>query len=193
MLATVEDLASILLRDDVDRSKATLLIEISTALVQTAAGNQRIVEVVDDTFDIMGTPDRFLALPQIPVTDVTAVTIDGVAPTHWKRFGDRLWRHQGWMTCASNPTTRYWDEPPNVVGTYSHGRPAGSQDLQLGRGAALGLIKGVYGNPTGATSLKIDDYAVMYEKLSAQMDASPFLAAALRSKYGRRAGLVRIG
>jgi hypothetical protein len=199
-LATPEDLASALERDDVDESKAILLVECATAVVQEAAG-QRIVQVVDDPFEIMGTSDSWLALPQIPVTAASAITIDGAATTHWKKFGDRLWRSHGWqrnLGCSWSSCNGVHDhgcgpEPSAIGGIYTHGYAPGAQELQLGRGAVLSICTAAYGNPAGVKAEKIDDYAVTYAVLSGQMDASPYLAAALRKKYGRRGGLVRIG
>lgn len=199
-LLTPEDLASLLERDDIDRSKAVMLIECVTAVIQEATGGQRIVLVENDTFQIMATRDQWLALPQIPVVSVASVDIDGNALTEgtgFKRFGNRLWRKQGWSNRCTYPWTvpqiLYGQDLPQVNGVYSHGFADGSQDLQLARAAGISILKGVYGNPTGATSEAIDDYSVSYELLAVQLEASPYLKAALRSKYGRRAGIVRVG
>lgn len=186
-LAEPEDLAS-LLEKDLDAYKAVMLIECATAIVQEAAGNQRIVEVEDDPGEQMGTTDSWLWLPQRPVTAISDVEIDGEAltvDTDFKRFGSRLWRKCGWAEC--------WSEPSTITYTYTHGHAAGSQDLQLARSAVLGLVKGLFDNPTGAVREAIDDYSVAYEAMAAQMEASPYVRKALRSKYGIPAGLVRVG
>jgi hypothetical protein len=47
-LATPEDLAALLQDSQVDRATAELLLECATAVVQSAAGGQRILQVVDD-------------------------------------------------------------------------------------------------------------------------------------------------
>jgi hypothetical protein len=52
MLASLEDLASLLGRDannPINNASGTLALEISTAVVQSAADGQRIVQVVADT------------------------------------------------------------------------------------------------------------------------------------------------
>jgi len=183
-LATPEDLASLLERDDIDTYKATLLIEMATAIVQQACGGQRIIQVVDDPLEIMGLTDSWLALPQIPVTAVSSVTLDGEAITDWKKFGDRLFRKVGWQNdlgwqnrtgwplwdsyysdyfpgydpITGAHTQSYGQEPSAVVVTCTHGYAPGSQDLQLGRQAVLSLCASAYANPTGATSEHIDDY-----------------------------------
>lgn len=189
-LATPEDLASLLQRADLDMSTAGLLVEIGTAVVQAATG-QRIVFVAGDTFEVMGTHDQWLDLPQIPVTAASGVTIDGTAVTEgtgwgqWRRFGNRLYRSCGWRHGCPGPSL--------VAGVNDHGYADGRQELQLGRGAVLSICKGVYGNPKGAASEAIDDYRVSYEALATQLEASPNLIAALRRQYGRRATAVRVG
>ncbi len=190
-LTTSGDLALIMQLASVDTATATLLIEVGTAIVQAAAGGQRIVGVTGDTFTLIGTTDSWLDLPQIPVSAVSSITIDGTTVTagtdadDYKRIGNRLWRTNGWQT--------YCDIPSIVTGTYSHGYAAGRQELQLGRGSVLSIIRGAYDNPSGVLRESIDDYTVAYEEMSAQMEAAPHLKAAIRRQYGRRAGLVRIG
>ena len=129
-LVTPEDLASFL-QQDLDLATATLLIEAATAVVQEAAGGQRILQVAGDTATLIGTTDSKLDLPQIPVTAVTSVTLDGTALTAgsaggvtstYRRIGSKLWRTDGWQT--------YIGEPSTVVVVYTHGYPAAHQRLQ---------------------------------------------------------------
>lgn len=192
-LATPSDLASAL-QSDLDLSTATLWVEIGTAIVQEAAGGQRILEVASDSFSILGTTDSWLDLPQIPVTAVASVVMDGITltagtagavGTTYRRHGNRLWRTDGWQT--------YVGEPSVITGINTHGYAAGHQKLQLARGGVLALCQLAYSNPSMASRESIDDYTVVYEAMQAAMDASPFLAAALKKTYGRRAGLTRIG
>lgn len=195
-LATPESLAS-LLQQDLDASTANLVLDVSTAVVQEAAG-QRLVQVADDEMTLLGTTESWLWLPQRPVTAVTSVELDGDAVDEdaigtvvagYRRFGDRLWRCEGWQTYLYVPST--------VVVINTHGYASGDQDLELARGATLSIAKGMYANPSGVAREQIDDYAVSYAKAAGEaadlMEAAPGLRAALRRKYGRRAGLVRIG
>lgn len=192
-LASAADLASLLgiTMTSPQQTRATLLLELATSIVQTEADGQRIVQVVDDVIaegDLMGTTDAWLQLPQWPVSAVEDVELDGTplsAGTDYKRIGSRLWRGCGWATC--------WTSPSVVTLTYTHGYPTGHQRLQFGRKAALGLAAGVWGNPTGATAERIDDYSVQYDRMMAAMEASPFLRAAIRKAYGAPASLVRLG
>lgn len=188
MLCEPEDLAS-LLEQDLDAYKAIMLVECATAVVQSTCGQppQRLVAVEADEVELVGLPGAWLDLPQRPVTAVASVDLDGdalTAGTGFKVFGSRLWRPTGWITT--------WGEPTAVTVTYDHGYPDGHQSLQLARSAVLSLLKGVYGNPEGAVRVTIDDYSAAYESLSAQMDASEFLARRLRAQYGRPAGMVRV-
>lgn len=196
-LATPEELAS-LLQQDLDASTANLVLNVATASVQEAAGNQRILQVIGDTANLTGLTDSWLDLPQIPVTVVTSVTLDGEvltagspgdAGSTYRLRGSRLWRGCGWQT--------YVGEPSDVVVVNTHGYATGSQGLELARGATLSIAKGMYANPSGVAREQIDDYAVSYAKAAGEaaelMEAAPGLRAALRRKYGRRAGLVRIG
>jgi hypothetical protein len=189
-LADTADLAS-LLESDLDLYKATMLVECATAVVQEAAGGQRLVAVSGDTATLIGTTDQWLDLPQRPVTSVTSVTLDGTAlvagtdADEYKLFGSRLWRTDGWQT--------YYGQPSEVVIVHDHGYATGSQNLQLARSSVLSLLRSVYGNPEGLTRVQIDDYAEAYSALSTAMEASSGLRAAIRRQYGRRAGLVRLG
>ncbi len=211
-LATPADLAS-LLQQDIDTATATLLIEAATAVVQEACGGQRIVQVLGDVLNVAGTTDFWLALPQIPVTNVASVTLDGQAlsvGTDYKVFGNRLWRRQGWkanygwpweLEGIGSPWYNYappsltwpFQEPSQLVVTYDHGFAAGSQDLQLARTAVLSLAATGYANPSGASSESIDDYRVSFDAAIARMQLGEHMRALLAKKYGRRAALVRIG
>lgn len=191
--ATPEELASAL-QSDLDLATATLWLNATAAVVQEAAGGQRILRVTNDILVIGGRARQWLDLPQIPVVSVATVVMDGTTltvgtagsvNTTYRLVGNRLWRGAGWQT--------YYGEPSSITVTNTHGYASGSQDLELARAASLAIAKVAYSNPSGATSEKIDDYAVVFEKAAAAMDATPSLRAALRRKYGRRGGLVSLG
>lgn len=193
-LATLQDLADALQVPlaDVPAGTGTLLLECATAVVQEAAGGQRIVQVVGDPATLIGTTDSWLDLPQIPVTAVASVTLDGTTltagtlnPSHYALRGNRLWRTDGWQT--------YVGQPSDVVVVNTHGYATGSQELQFGRGVVLSLAKNQFVNPSGVSSESIDDYNVTYQAMAAELEAAGFVKAAIRRKYGRRGGLVRIG
>lgn len=188
-LATPSDLAS-LLQSDLDASTANLVIEAATAVVQAVCG-QRIIQVANETvvLDLDGYDGGlYLNLPERPVTAVGAVLIGSTAVTDFSTqlSRGRLWRSYGWRSTL----VAYFDQPSTVSVTYTHGYAAGHQKLQLARHAVLGLAKGPYANPSGASREAIDDYQVAYEQMAAQMEASPFLVAALKRQYGRLPGSV---
>lgn len=192
MLATVADLAHKLQRDpgSLNTDAATLLLETATGRVQGVV-RQRLVQVVDDPFERLGTTSSWLSLPQRPVTAVTAVEIDGEAVTEgtgagqWDRFGARMWRDCGWATYAYRPS--------KVTGTYTHGYADNAQELQPARGIVLAMCAQAYENATGARSEAIDDYRVDWGEVAARMDVSKEAREDLRRTYGRRGGLTRIG
>lgn len=189
MLCAPEDVAS-LLEQDLDAYKTIMLVEAATAVVQEAAGRppQRIVEVEDDPFELLGDIGSWISLPQRPVQSIASLELDGETLTEgedFQRFGARLWRECGWQP-------KRWT-PSKIAGVYTHGYPEGDQRLQLARAAVLSLVRGVYGNPEGAIAVRIDDYSASYAKFSASMDATEYLQKALQRQYGRRADLVRLG
>lgn len=192
MLATPTDLAALLQRD-VDTASATLALEVSTAVVQAAAGGQRIVLVSGEAETVAGTTDQWLRPPQFPVVSASAVTLDGAAltagvagsgPLTYRLVGNRLYRGCGWQT--------YCGEPSEVGFTYTHGYAPGSQDLQLGRGVSLSLSRGLFTNPDGTVREQIDDYAVAYAEAEAALEARPSLKALIRRQYGPKARMVRV-
>lgn len=192
-LATPEDLASLLERDDLDAYKAGMLIECATAVVQEAAG-QRIVRATS-TVTLEPSPGRWLWLPQIPVVSVASVTLDGtvlVAGTDYSVRGNRLWRSSGWQAAASWETAGTL-APSEIVAEVTHGYAEGAQELQRARQAVLALAAAVYDNPSAKTQERIDDYAAAYEAMSVRMEAAPYLRDGLRRYYGRPAGLITIG
>lgn len=194
MLATPEDLAA-LLQQDLDRATAELLIEAATAVVQNAAGGQRILRVVDDTItmylDEVDDP-LWVYLPQRPVISVVSVVVGASPVSDWSpQFNrGRIYRANGWAAGSSIQTDG--SAPGLVTVTYTHGYADGDQRLQLARTAVLMLAAGGYTNPTSATREQIDDYAVQYAEAAARMEVSGTVAAALRKQYGRTRTSVRL-
>lgn len=191
LLATAEELASLMRDTGLDETSATLLLELTTGEVQGIIG-QRLVLVEDDEIELQGNTDRWLILPERPVSEVSSLTIDGgdelVAGTDYKRTkgAASLWRRCGWSDCAYEPST--------VAITYSHGLEVGHQRLQFARSSVLGVSKAAYSNTSGVTSESIDDYRVTFpDAIASVLADSENLVNALRRYYGSRAGLVRVG
>lgn len=192
LLADADDLRLLVKADaaTLTDDEANLLLQLATGAVQAAAG-QDLVLTEADTVTLMGTRDRWFNLPQRPVADVTAVSVDGealTAGTDYKRFGDRLWRRHGWARCH--------DEPSEVTITYTHGYPDWDPKLALARAAVLALAAKMSENPTGATGFSIDDYSQQYGQTPTSDLAGLIpdnLRRSLRRAYGARGRLVRIG
>lgn len=192
MLATPEDLAALLQEPLLDRATTELLIECATAHVQAAAG-QRILQVEDDEVALYldGYDDgTWLALPERPVTAVSAVLIGSTSVADWspQLNRSRLYRADGWRSTL----VAYPDAPSMVTVTYTHGYPEGHQKLQLARSATLALASQGFTNPTGAQREQIDDYSVQYAEAYARMQPSTELILALRNYYGRSTKSVRL-
>jgi len=181
-LADADDLKTLLGRPDLVDAKCVLLIECATAVVQSAADGQRIVEVVDDTAEVTAGPGQWLNLPQFPVQSVASVAYNGTAmaagSAGYRQRGSRLFRRCGWSARPGGLDV--------VTVVYTHGYPTGAQELQLARNAVLGLIRDVYDNPTGLKSASLDDWSATYAAMSTHMDGTPALRSSLLRQYGRR-------
>lgn len=189
MLLTTDELATYL-QADVDSAAAALAIQLATGRVQAAAG-QRLVAVTGDAFELDGSRDPYLKLPERPVNAVTAVTIDGLPVTDYTTYGrtGRLWRYCGWRGLTITTASAI---PPlsKVAGIYDHGYQPGDQRLQLARAVALQLAGAAMSNPSGVEALAIDDYRESWG--SAVGEVSTVDAAALRRAYGTAVGSVRL-
>jgi hypothetical protein len=189
-LATAADLASAL-QSDLDTSTATLVVECATAVVQ-AIVRQRILQVTETVvLDLDGYDGGvYLPLPERPVSVVTSAAVGATAVTDFtaQLSRGRLWRAYGWRSLL----LAYYNQPSTVTINYTHGYAPGSQKLQLARSAVLSLGKGAYTNPGGALMEAIDDYRVQFDSMSAGMEASPFLIAALKRQYSLPPGSVRL-
>lgn len=178
--ATRADLAAQLQISLAELTTATadLLLDLSTGVIQAATG-QTILEATDTALiDLSGVCewDPWLDLPQLPVREVTAVTIDGVAVTDWVLRGQRLYRAAGWQTSSVQPS--------QVAVTSTHGYPPGSIHLRLARAMCLSLSQAGYGNPGAVRSESIDDYRVSYADAVARMELTEPMRAALVAAYG---------
>lgn len=104
-------LADVLAADDTGDVGTLVRLEEATDLIRTATG-QYLTFVADDVVTLQSSGRQVLCLPQIPVTDVADVSIDGTALDSsmfwWTPEGYLRHRGFGWP-CGE------------VVVTYSHG------------------------------------------------------------------------
>jgi len=182
-LATPQDLATILQLDYASLTAAQqatllMLVELATAKVQRAAGGQRIVDITDTAvIDIDWWEDaEYLPLPQLPVRSVSQVKLNGTVITDWSLRKQKLWRFSGWRTTISTPD--------QAIVTYAHGLLAGSQWLQTAKGYTLSLGALGWGNPSGASRERIDDYEVSYAEADARMQMTKEMAESIAAEYG---------
>jgi hypothetical protein len=89
----------------------TEMLSVASAVVRTAA--QSPILSTTSTVTLTGWQcDQWLNLPGLPVTAVSAVSINGTAVTDFRLDGARLWRSVGWGVD---------DGPATVVVTLTHG------------------------------------------------------------------------
>jgi len=105
-----------------DDAQALLAIEEATAVIKNYC-NQEIEQVSDDTILLDGTGSTKLFLPNLPVSSITSVTVDGVLldPTYYALAENGvLWRKYGTWTVGAC----------NIEITYTHGYAAIPEDVK---------------------------------------------------------------
>jgi hypothetical protein len=147
MYATPADLASYL-KQDVDTSTATLLLQIASELFAQAAHTR--FEATTVTYQTQGSDGNVLVLPFQPIISVAAVRIAGVAVTDYTRIGQIMYRVTRWGG--------YIYPPPLVEVDLTHGYASPGDDV---KGAVLETAATAYQSPDPSTvSESIDDYSV---------------------------------
>lgn len=129
--------------------QAQVLLELATARIQSYV-RQHIELVENDAMTLPGTYDWDLELPQRPVVEVSAITIDGqaVPSDSYRLSGSTLVRAGG------------WGGPAAVVGiTYSHGYDPIPGDVKA---VCLQLAVETLDNPQGVRQEGIGSYTVTY-------------------------------
>ena len=105
-----------------DDAQALLAIDEATAVIQNYC-NQKIEQVSDDTTLLDGTGSTKLFLPEIPVSSITSVEVDGVLldPTYYALAENGvLWRKHGVWTVGAR----------NISITYTHGYASIPEDVK---------------------------------------------------------------
>jgi hypothetical protein len=207
--ATLDDFYTVI-GDDGDGSsdaQVQLLLDLATAVI-TAWTRQDIALVTDDVVELPGTWNANLELPQFPVVDISAVSVNGIA------LGDAEWTWNQRQTLRRGGGARAFDYPAGalvaaaagdvvdwplqqsgawhwngpdatVTVTYSHGYDPVPADVQA---VCLALATRIFTNPTGAVSEQVLNYQVTYDQAAraraAGMALTPEDQQALR-KYRR--------
>lgn len=150
--ATPEDL-ELLLGHSLAEGRAELLLDLASGEIRTHLG-QYVSLVEDDVLVRRGTWDSELRLPEQPVTDVSAVEVDGTALT----AGQYVSLPGGVVQAG------FGGNGVTVRITYTHGFADGSPQLEVCRAVALEAAAAAAENPTGVVSETIDGYSVSYSR-----------------------------
>jgi hypothetical protein len=131
-----------------EEARAEGLLERASGLVQDEA-RQRIELVEDDEFTFYGFLESSVLLPERPVVEVTAVTIDGddLAADAYRLEDDHLVYAAGWPLDTE------------IVVTYTHGWeeiPAAAKEV------VLSMVSRVWVNPTGVVSERLGQAQMTY-------------------------------
>lgn len=211
--ATAEDL-SLYLRgdlnpDDAWTAQATLLLELVSADIASAAGAE--IEAGEGTHLIAGSWSHDLDLPQRPVRQVDAVRVNGLALD----VGAFMWNERqlirraamfgteldddlgGWpdRTGAGFPAGGHWGGPASTVRvTYAWGY---EEVPDVIRSMALRVAGRVIENPTSVTSEQLGAYSVQYDRQigGSARGGSHLMAAdirALRKRFGCTGGTLPV-
>lgn len=180
--ATAEDL-ELLLGYALAAGRADLLLDLSSGEIRTYLG-QDVDLVEDDVLVRRGTWESEIRLPQQPVTEVTAVEVDGIVldPSSYTVL-------PGGVVEAS-----FGGPHVTVQFTYGHGFAAGSPQLEVCRAIALEAAAAAAVNPTGVISESIDGYSATYSRArEAGVALGPQQQARLDAIYpGRHAGSIPV-
>lgn len=152
--ATLPDLEAFL-GEDFDPARADLgelALDLATAGIRTFTG-QHIEAVADDSVTLDGNDRSVLFLPELPVTDVASVTVDGTVLAFVAGQYDYTWTEGGVVT-------RRWgtwgSTPRSIVVVYSHGYATVPDDI---RSVCLSVAARGMSNPLGLRSESVGSYS----------------------------------
>lgn len=149
-----------------EQVQAVALLESATSLIQAAA-RQVLEQVTGDTVTLDGNGQRILTLPQIPVTAVSSVTVDGETltfDTHYRWSPNGL-LYRTWDGFWGRQFAAWGDLLQSIVVVYSHGYAAIPDDL---RTVCVEVAARAWSTPAGAVrSESIGSYSVTYDTNSA--------------------------
>lgn len=152
MFATVDELADYLQVDfePEDRVRAHRLLETASGIIQRAA-RQVFEQVLNDSVILTPTGTDLLMLPELPVTDVHSVTVQGTAMD----AGQYLWTASGLLYAST--LNAVWSKQTTVV--YDHGFTIIPDDIVA---ITIALAGRAWQNPRGVLSEQIGTYSARY-------------------------------
>ena len=150
--ATTDDLGNVLGREiDSEDASALAALDAATAVVQAYTG-QTLTAVSNDELTLDGNGTRVLVLPQLPVTSVDSIEVDGEALD----AAEYQWSADGYLRrVGSNWPT----DLRSVVVVYDHGY-ASIPDLVVAITAQLAAR--LYESPAAVKQETIGAYSVTY-------------------------------
>lgn len=160
-----------LLGENFDSDRADLAgraLDAATAAIRTYLG-QHVTLIEDDEVTLDGNDRSMLFLPELPVSAVTSVTVDGVAQTYVPDAYDYTWTAGGVLHRRNASTWGYL--PQSIVVVYTHGYADIPEDI---RSACLRLAVRDLVNPQRASSESFrDDYSISFLRESEEDILAP--------------------
>lgn len=159
--ATVSDFATFIGRDltAADTATASQALDLATGYIQARTG--QTISSATETVTLDGIGYGLLALPEIPVTAVASVVVEGLT---WVNDTDYYWTRKGII----RQRRRWWGyRPRSVVVTYTHGYSTIPEDI---RRLCLKLAQTMYENPGNVKSESIGDYSVAYGAVESNLN-----------------------
>lgn len=128
---------------------------------------QTITQVVNDPITLVGSDTRALLLPELPVTAVVSVTLNGVAVTDWTLdpLGSGILWRDGYG---------YWPRCQKFVVTYTHGYAPADIPGNV-RLVTLRLAQAEYDQPGAIQQQTAGPFSVTYAPASTLLDTLPVL------------------
>lgn len=187
-LITTDEASTFLQLTDPDLDRLGQAITRVSSRVQRYCNRVSLTQVEDDEITMAGSYSYELPLPKGPVTEVSAVTVDGSSVSDWDLVKDKLIRSS--LDDASpfvTPTTPHWGGPHVVVAvTYTHGFATVPDEV---KDVCFDLLAMAWHNPTGVRSQAIDGYSVTFGGTRGS-DVDPLTRLA---GWHRSSGSVRLG
>ena len=184
-LATLDDVAAIIGRPltSTETTNGTRLLGMASGMVRRYT-RQTITQVVDDVIVLPGNWGHSLFLPQLPVTSVSSVAVNGVSASvsRWRLIGNELFLGTGsyspdFGTLASPGGALYgpagstngmqvggpsWQGPgTQVTITYTHGFAEVPADIV---NEVAGMVALQLSTSVGVNSEQIGGYKVSYQR-----------------------------
>lgn len=149
-LATGEELAAFRQPAETPLDKAAVAVAIASGIVRAYCGWR--IDFARESFTVDGNPTRLLVVPTLRLTDVSAVTVDGVALVDGTDF---TWSGSGLLW-----TTSAWTGPArSVVVDVEHGYDPVPDEV---RGVVLAVAARSLVSPSGETRLSTGPFSVAY-------------------------------